>query len=359
MSMLSDLQNFFDGAGIDARVVSEERHGPFCQFRLELGARTQINKIESRAREIGLAVSCNPPFISTDGKHLCLDFMDGIHPDVSFDKLSEDFKASQFHLYRNKLPVLLGTVNVDTSLVLDLAQMPHLLVTGTTGSGKSICVHAIIHSLVMQSRHNDVKLILVDPKQVEFSRYENLDCLKKDNVYTPEAALEMMESLCELMDTRLEFFRRHECRDIGEYRAKGGKVDYVVVIIDELSDLIRKSKKDFKLYLERLAAKGRAAGINMVGCSQYPHSDILASTISANFDGRISFRLQTATQSRVVLGREGAERLSQKGDGLLMANGFQMQRFHSALVTQNPEWMEPFMKRRVPSSVKKFFKLFA
>ena len=339
------LQDFLTQAKIDATVREEDHRSPYRNFKLVLGPKTKIAALEKVTREIAHHLGTSVPFISTEPGRICIELQEGAHPAIPFETLAQQHFQFEQLKATHHLPILIGVRKVIEPLILDLAKLPHLMIAGTTGSGKSTCEHAIIQSLILQSEINNVKLVLIDPKHVEFSSYAKLKCLKGEEIlYDVADILDAMSQLTDLMETRLERFKEVGARDIQEYRQLGKPLSYTVVVIDELGSLLEheqvKFRKEFARYLSALAAKGRAAGINLIACTQYPHSSTVKSTISTNFDGRIAFRMQSAVQSKVVVHRDGAEHLQGKGDGLVTAGGYEFTRFQGAFASPHSPLIE-------------------
>ena len=236
-----------------------------------------------------------------------------------------------------ELPIILGR-KVDCNVFMaDLAEMPHLLVAGATGMGKSVGLNVIISSLINKKSPDELKLILIDPKQVELTIY---DAIKKpylaklhknsEAIITEvDEAQETLRAVCEMMDNRYSKLKQESVRNIKEYNysvekgyVKGEKMPYYVVIIDEYGDLVMQANgKTMEKYICRIAQKARAVGIHMIISTQRPSTDVVTGNIKANFPTRIAFRTVTGTDSRVILDRIGAEKLTGKGDMLFFNGG--------------------------------------
>jgi len=340
---------------LDAEVVSASRIAPYSKFWVRLGADGAIKKIEAKSVEIGLAMQSSAPICTPnfDGGTVCLEMMEGEHPEILFNDLarSSGFVQAENVLGKYELPVLLGVTDVVNPLIVDLADFPHVLLAGTTGSGKSVSEHAIISSLALHAKANRVKLVLADPKFVEFTAYQSLSSLMYDVATEPDSIEAVLSDLTKEMDDRLRKLHKAGCRDLKEYRAKTGKGTYIVLVIDELSDLMATTKKRFEDSLCRLAQKSRAAGIHIVVATQYPHSDVVTGKVKANFSGRICFQVTDPSHSRVMLGDKnaGAVHLQGKGDGYLSGGKYYMQRFKGALV--NLAAPQPNLLSRISSVV--------
>lgn len=231
------------------------------------------------------------------------------------------------------LPLCLGRKADCTVFMVDLATMPHLLVAGATGMGKSVGLNVIISSLINSLSPDDLKLVLIDPKQVEFTVYEKIErpyLLKlfpdSQPVITDiNDALKTLEAVCNLMDERYTTLRNANVRNIAEYNASAAeRLPYIVVIIDEFADLMltsRQSKNSLEEYICRIAQKARAVGIHAIISTQRPSTDFVTGAIKANFPARLAFRTTTAVDSRVIIDRKGAESLTGLGDFLFYNGG--------------------------------------
>jgi S-DNA-T family DNA segregation ATPase FtsK/SpoIIIE len=222
----------------------------------------------------------------------------------------------------------------------DLAKMPHVLVAGTTGSGKSGCVNAILSSILMQASPNDVRLVLVDPKQVELNHYEHVPHLLTPVVTSPRLAANVLANLIGEMESRYGIMGQARCRNLAELnraRRKAGEpsLPHILCVIDELADLMMVSPAEVEDSIIRLAQKSRATGIHLVLATQRPSTDIITGTIKVNIPARIAFAVSSQTDSRVILDQGGAEALLGQGDMLFRGAGTsKLQRIQGAFVTE-------------------------
>lgn len=231
------------------------------------------------------------------------------------------------------LPMSLGVDTMGQPVTFDLAKAPHLLVAGATGSGKSVAVHTILASLLYQYRESDLRLVLIDPKMLEFGVYNGLPHLMTPVLTDSEHATKVAQRLVEHMDVRYQHLAAHGCRDIGEFRAKGGRMPYIVVVVDEWADLYMQEGKAIERPLVRLAQKARAAGIHIVLATQRPTVKVVSGLIKANFPARMALRVTNKTDSRVVLDQNGAESLLGRGDMLVQGFGLnRVKRVHGAYI---------------------------
>mgnify|MGYP001568131531 CR=1 FL=1 len=335
---ISEFENVLTSLGIKAKVESVEENYPLCRYFIRLDPQTRLAKLEGMAEDIALAMRpIAPPVIrpAFNSGQVIVEMMFAEHPIVEFDRLFNDNMPGN-------LPLLLGATDIATPLVIDLAKMPHLIVAGTTGSGKSMLLHAMISSIMRTYASVGIKLALVDPKLVEFDRYSKHPALLYPVVNDADLAIDMLNDLKDEMNNRYKVFQKYQCRDISEYRVKFKKIPYIVLVIDELADLMR--VKGFEKLLCELAQKSRAAGIHIVAATQHPSSKVLTGEIRANFPSKIACKVSTQVHSRVVLDRNGAENLLGKGDALLLDEAGGTFRFRGALVNHSNSAQRPRSK---------------
>ncbi len=249
------------------------------------------------------------------------------------------FESETFQKTTMTLPCCLGLTVTNEVFRADLAEMPHLLVAGATGQGKSVGLNVMLMSLMHKLTPEQLKFVLIDPKQVEFSIYENYpqsyfaNIGLNDNICTDsESAEQTLSALCRLMEQRYSLLRQNNVRNIKEYNQKSGnKLPYVVVVVDEYGDLVMTAGREVEKSICRIAQKARAVGIHMIISTQRPSATIVTGNIKANFPVRIAFRTTTGTDSRVVIDRNGAEKLTGRGD-MLYCEGADMTRVQGAYV---------------------------
>jgi S-DNA-T family DNA segregation ATPase FtsK/SpoIIIE len=234
---------------------------------------------------------------------------------------------------RGTLPMSLGVDTLGRPVQIDLARAPHLLVAGATGSGKSVCIHTMVWSLMGQG----VRFVLIDPKMLEFRAYEGLSPLLTPVITEPDRAVEVLQTLVSSMEKRYAALAKYGCRDISEFRAKGGNMNYIACVIDEWADLHVTKGKAVELPVVRLAQKARACGIHLILATQRPSVKVLPGIIKANFPARIALKVTNMTDSRVVLDCNGAERLLGLGDMLVSGFGSGIMRVHGAFLDVEQE----------------------
>ena len=233
----------------------------------------------------------------------------------------------------NKILVALGKDIMGTSILADLSKMPHLLVAGSTGSGKSVCINTIICSILMRYKPNEVKLVLVDPKKVELSNYNGIPHLLCPVVSDPKKASVVLQKVVAEMEKRYDLFAEKEFKNIAGYNEwvdkenkkktenRISKMPYIVVIIDELADLMLVASKEVQDSIMRITQMARAAGIHLIVATQRPSTDIITGVIKNNIPSRIAFSVSSAIDSRTILDSSGAESLLGKGDMLYLPMG--------------------------------------
>ena len=250
--------------------------------------------------------------------------------------ISEIISAENFQKKESKLPITLGKSISGTPLVADLTSMPHLLVAGTTGSGKSVCINSIILSLLYKHSPETCKLILIDPKMLELSSYEGIPHLLSPVITDSRKATAALSWTVREMENRYKLMSSEGVRNIDGYNRKHKfKMPYIIVAVDEMSDLMLVSGKEIEGYVQKLSAMARAAGIHIIMATQRPSVDVITGTIKANFPTRISFQVSSKIDSKTILGEQGAEQLLGKGDMLFMSSANKIFRIHGPYVSEN------------------------
>ena len=250
--------------------------------------------------------------------------------------LSEIINNSDFKKKDVKLPIALGKNISGTPIIRDLASMPHLLIAGTTGSGKSVCINTIILSLLYRHTPDKCKFILIDPKMLELSAYEGVPHLLCPVITEAKKAASVLGWVVKEMESRYRLMTKENVRNIDGYNAKHKlAMPYIVVVVDEMSDLMLVAGKEIENYIQKLSQMARAAGIHIIMATQRPSVDVITGTIKANFPTRISFQVTSKIDSRTILGEQGAEQLLGKGDMLYMSSANRITRIHAPFVSEN------------------------
>ncbi len=250
--------------------------------------------------------------------------------------LNDIIADEKFYKREMKLPIALGKNISGVPIVGDLFSMPHLLIAGTTGSGKSVCINTIILSLLYKFSPEKCNLILIDPKMLELSAYEGIPHLLCPVITESKKATAALGWAVKEMESRYKLMTRVGVKNIDGYNSKHKKhMPYIVVIVDEMSDLMLIAGKEIENYIQRLSQMARAAGIHIIMATQRPSVDVITGTIKANFPTRISFQVSSKIDSRTILGEQGAEQLLGKGDMLFMSSANKIIRIHGPYVSES------------------------
>ena len=311
---------------VPARVV-HVTHGPaISRFELELEAGTKVNKVSELEKDIAYGMSATSVRIEAPIPGKRLVGVEVPNRKVTTVTLREVMESEPMQNARSILTVALGKDIAGTPIVCDLAKMPHMLIAGQTGSGKSVCINAIINSLLYRASPDEVKLILVDPKVVELQCYNGIPHLLIPVVNDPrKAAAALAWAVAEMME-RYDKFAEKKVRNLEGYNQlveKTGEkpMARIVIIIDELADLMMVCKKDVEEYICRLTQLARAAGIHLIVATQRPSVDVITGLIKANIPSRIAFKTASSVDSRTILDRNGSEQLLGWGDMLYAPTG--------------------------------------
>ena len=249
--------------------------------------------------------------------------------------LREIISNEKFQKKDVRLPIALGKSISGMPIVGDLTSMPHLLIAGTTGSGKSVCINTIIVSLLYKLSPDLCKFILIDPKMLELSTYEGIPHLLTPVITDAKKATSALSWTVKEMNSRYKLMSKVGVRNIDGYNAKHKlKMPYIVVVVDEMSDLMLVAGKEIENYIQKLSQMARAAGIHIIMATQRPSVDVITGTIKANFPTRISFQVSSKIDSRTILGEQGAEQLLGKGDMLFMSSANRIVRIHGPYVSE-------------------------
>ena len=250
--------------------------------------------------------------------------------------LSEIINNTDFKKKDVKLPIALGKSISGNTIISDLASMPHLLIAGTTGSGKSVCINTIILSLLYRHTPDKCKFILIDPKMLELSTYEAVPHLLCPVITEAKKAASVLGWVVKEMENRYKLMTKEGVRNIDGYNSNHKlPMPYIIVVVDEMSDLMLVAGKEIESYIQKLSQMARAAGIHIIMATQRPSVDVITGTIKANFPTRISFQVTSKIDSRTILGEQGAEQLLGKGDMLYMSSANRIIRVHAPFVSSS------------------------
>ncbi|MEN6445870.1 MAG: DNA translocase FtsK [Candidatus Cloacimonas sp.] len=326
--------------GIEAEVKNVNIGPIITQYELEPAKGIKVSRFTSLADDLALAIKAKSIRVQAPipGRGLIGIEIPNLARDMIY--LKDLLLSEQMNQTTSKLAFGLGKDIAGKPIVADLAKMPHLLIAGATGSGKSVCINTIIMSLIMRTKPDELRLILIDPKRVELAGYNELPHLIGQVVTDADTALETFIWAVREMERRYEILQDAKVRDIIGYNDKCAEdkdlepLPYIIIIVDEFADLIMTSGKDIELPITRLAQMARAVGIHLILATQRPSIKVITGIIKANFPARIAFQVSSRVDSRVILDMIGAERLLGNGDMLFLPPGKALpERIHGAYVS--------------------------
>ena len=316
--------------------IKKVSHGPVVTLNeFEPAAGIKVSKIINLSDDIARNTSSESARIATiPGRStIGIELPNSTRQNVY---LSEIFSNSAFTKKDVRLPIALGKNISGIPVIGDLASMPHLLIAGTTGSGKSVCINTIILSLLYRHSPDKCKFILIDPKMLELSTYEGIPHLLCPVITEAKKAASVLGWVVKEMENRYRLMTKEGVRNIDGYNTKHTlAMPYIVVVVDEMSDLMLVAGKEIENYIQKLSQMARAAGIHIIMATQRPSVDVITGTIKANFPTRISFQVTSKIDSRTILGEQGAEQLLGKGDMLYMSSANKIVRIHAPFVSDN------------------------
>jgi len=331
----STLEKILLDFGVEGKIKKVSRGPVVTLNEFEPAAGVKVSKIINLSEDIARNTSSESARIATipGSNTIGIELPNSSRENVY---LSEIISSSNFIKKDIKLPIALGKSISGISLVGDLTSMPHLLIAGTTGSGKSVCINTIILSLLYKHGPDKCKFILIDPKMLELSTYEGIPHLLCPVITEAKRAASVLGWVVKEMESRYRLMTRVGVRNIDGYNSKHKlPMPYIVVIVDEMSDLMLVAGKEIEGYIQKLSQMARAAGIHIIMATQRPSVDVITGTIKANFPTRISFQVTSKIDSRTILGEQGAEQLLGKGDMLYMSSANKIIRIHAPYVSEN------------------------
>jgi DNA segregation ATPase FtsK/SpoIIIE, S-DNA-T family len=322
--------------GVEGK-ITEVHPGPIvAMYEFEPAPGVKINRIVSLADDLALSLKAQSVRISpiSGRAAIGIEVPNKQRETVALREIlsSEGFKKS-----KSKLTLGLGKDISGTPVIADLAKMPHLLVAGATGAGKSVSINSMIMSILYKATPAEVKMLMVDPKLLELSAYEDIPHLISPVITSPKLASEALKKMVIEMERRYRVLAERAARNIDGFNLHAHdeeQMSYIVIIIDELADLMFTAPNDVEDSITRLAQMGRASGIHLILATQRPSVDVITGIIKANFPARISFHVTSKVDSRTILDAHGAEQLLGKGDMLLMLPGARIMRIHGAFITE-------------------------
>jgi S-DNA-T family DNA segregation ATPase FtsK/SpoIIIE len=339
------LQDALEEFGVEAKVTGVQQGPVVTCYEILPAAGVRVERIKSLADTLALKMHAESLRIQAPipGKGVCgVEVPNSDRSSVFFRDLVE---SREFQGGKQALPLVLGKDVSGDSMIYDLAKMPHLLIAGATGAGKSVCMNSILTGLLMKHSPDDMRLILVDPKTVEFHSYNNLPHLVVPVITNAKKVALGLKWAIDEMERRFKWFRQAGVRDLPSFNARAiqkqeelfgeevvvdpekkkdqipEKLPYIVIVIDELADLMAVAQAEIEAGIARLAAKSRAAGIHMILATQRPDVKVITGTIKANFPVRVAFKVSQKVDSRTILDRMGADTLLGKGDMLVLPPG--------------------------------------
>lgn len=345
LTLEKTLMNF----NVEGKVVFVSPGPVVTRYEIELAPGIKVSKVVSLHDDISMAVGGQRIRIEAPipGKSAVgIELPNTERQIVHFKHilLSDAFRKS-----KAKLPVIIGTNISGAPYVTDITKMPHVLIAGQTGSGKSVCINSIICSLLMTKKPEELRLIMIDPKKVELAFYEGIPHLMSPVVTESKEAVKALQWGVIEMERRYRMLAKVGARNVDSFntRLESGKIDgilpeednkplpFIVIIVDELADLMMTASKDVEGLIQRIAQLARAVGIHLIVATQRPSVDIITGPIKANLTSRIGFRTIQSTDSRTILGHVGAEKLLGMGDMLFLRNGApEIERFHGAFISE-------------------------
>jgi S-DNA-T family DNA segregation ATPase FtsK/SpoIIIE len=362
------IEDTYAEFGVPVTVVEINRGPTITQFGLEPGyvtragrrSRVKVSKIVSLQNDLALALAASPlrmqapvpgrPFVGVEvpNADAAVVTLRGVIESDGFAKLAG----------RGGLPVALGRDTSGHSVAADLAAMPHLLIAGATGAGKSVALNGIVCTMLVTHTPDSLRLLLVDPKRVEMAPFRGLPHLASPVVVDVERVVGVLQWAVREMDRRYRLFAEHGARNIQAFNAKAARIDqdplpYLVLVVDELADLMMMAPEEVERLITRLAQLARATGIHLIIATQRPSVDVVTGLIKANFPSRIAFAVASSTDSRVILDANGAEKLLGRGDMLYVSSdSSKLRRLQGCYVSESEiERITNYWRRAVPADV--------
>ncbi len=331
---VTELEKVIRDFGVEGKVVAANIGPSVTQYELEIKSGTRLSKITALNKEIALELGAKDVRIQAPipgKKTVGIELPNKSIMSVSIREILESVPKTKDN---SKLLVALGKSIMGNPVWCEIDKTPHLLVAGSTGSGKSVCINSMITSILMRTKPDEVKLVLVDPKKVELSMYNGVPHLLTPVVTDPKKANIVLQKIVKIMEDRYDLFEGSKTKNIAGYNAyvdkkneslpddeKINRLSYIVVIIDELADLMLVAAKEVEDSIMRITQMARAAGIHLIVATQRPSTDVITGVVKANIPSRISFAVSSSIDSRTILDMSGAEKLLGKGDMLFLPQG--------------------------------------
>lgn len=339
------LMNF----GVEGKVVFVSPGPVVTRYEIELAPGIKVSKVVNLHDDISMAVGGQRIRIEAPIPGKSAVGIELPNPERQIVHFKHILTSDAFKKSKAKLPVIVGTNISGAAYVTDITKMPHVLIAGQTGSGKSVCINSVICSMLMTRKPEELRLIMIDPKKVELAFYERIPHLLSPVVTESKEAVKALQWGVREMERRYRVLAKVGARNIDSFntRVEAGKLNgilpeednkqlpFIVIIVDELADLMMTASKDVEGLIQRIAQLARAVGIHLIVATQRPSVDIITGPIKANLTSRIAFRTIQSTDSRTILGHVGAEKLLGMGDMLFLRNGApEIERFHGAFISE-------------------------
>ena len=320
------LEMTLESFGVQAKVLEISRGPTVTRYEVQPAVGVKVSRIVNLTDDIALALAARDIRMEAPIPGKSVIGIEVPNAEVAIVTLREVLESPEFQAAESKLSIALGRDISGSAIVGNLQKMPHLLVAGATGSGKSVCINGIIASILMNAKPHEVKLMMIDPKMVELSGYNGIPHLLAPVVTDPRKAAFALKKVVQEMENRYQLFAERGARDIERYnqllKADGlDELPYIVVIVDELADLMMVAPGDVEDAICRIAQMARAAGIHLIVATQRPSVDVITGVIKANIPSRIAFAVSSMADSRTILDSGGAEKLLGRGDMLYLPVG--------------------------------------
>lgn len=330
---MTDLTEVLSHYKVNGEIMGTKKGPLITQIKFKPAAGTKIKEIETSLEDIAREAGFKSLRISNVCEDNCIGFE---IPNEQFETvfLKDILATDEFKTAKGALPLSLGVTIDGSAIFADLAKMPHLLVAGATGSGKSVELNAFIISLIKAKRPHELKFVMIDPKRIEFSIYNNQEYMYMPVITDNQKAALALEYLTKEMNDRYALFEKSRTKNIEEYNQKEKPIPYIVTIVDEFSDLVL-SDKSVEKHIQILAQKARAAGIHLILATQRPSVDVVTGSIKANFPSRLAFKTASGVDSKTILDTVGAQNLIGRGDGLYLAGNGELTRIHGGYITND------------------------
>ena len=320
------IASFITAAGYPCTLVNTSTGASVAGYHFNLANVLQVNKVKAVIPALEASLNCDAILGKSGTAHFSITL-------PRLERQTVHLKTAMCTTTFNDVegaPACLGTDAQGNTLALDISSLPHMIVSGSTGSGKSVLINSIITSILFRRTPSTHRFILIDPKEVEFTQFSGIPHLYHPIITDTRDAVSILGQLCAIMDQRYQQLRQIGARDVD-----GTNLPRIIIVIDELADLILTSKKSVEESIIRIAQKGRAAGIHLIISTQQPRAAVLTGLIRANIPCKVALKTATATDSRISLGYNGAEKLLGRGDALLVhpSTPGEFKRFQSAYIS--------------------------